>query len=393
VSGPLVVYGDGPDGPLPDPSQIEAIRRLAGPELLLGWVLRTPGWLDASRLPVRTLLTGPGLRPAVGSGRVSSTPERLSAVPRLLAGRLRPDVAVVGAVADGHGWRSIGSVGWAPAAARAAREVVIERWATWPPGAGEVPPTPPIEGHVVEVVDRHDPPDAPQVVEPSAAELRIASYVADLVPEGATVQWGPGTLGAAVLAAIRAPVAVQSGVVTDELVGLAERGLLIGTAESAYLWGGPALAELAHRGRLRLAPVERTHDLGRLSARPGLVAVNTALQVGLDGSVNVESDGRRIISGPGGHPDFCLAASRSVGGLSVIAVRSTAGGRSSIVPRPAVVSTPRTDVGVVVTEHGVADLRGCSDAERARALIAVAAPAHRVALREAQDEADRQPGA
>jgi acyl-CoA hydrolase len=317
-----------------------------------------------------------GTRRAVASGRVRSTPARLSAVPALLGGRLRPDVAVVGAVADGSGWRSIASVGWAPSAARHALEVVIERWV----GAVPLRGAPWIEGNIVEVVDRADGPDPAQAVTPSAVERVIADRVAGLVREGATVQWGPGALGAAFVDALSVPVSVHSGVVTDELIGLVGRGLLVGVAESAYLWGGPDLAGLVTAGRVRLSPVASTHDLVRLGAIPGLVAVNTALEIGLDGSVNVEQVGGRTVSGPGGHPDFCLGASRSPGGLSVIALRATARERSAIVVRPAVVSTPRTDVDVVVTEYGIADLRGLDDAARATALIDIAAPAHRAEL-------------
>ncbi|HEX5587302.1 MAG TPA: acetyl-CoA hydrolase/transferase C-terminal domain-containing protein, partial [Acidimicrobiia bacterium] len=107
----------------------------------------------------------------------------------------------------------------------------------------------------------------------------------------------------------------------------------------------------------------------------------TALQVGLDGSVNVERVGGRLITGIGGHPDFSAGASGSTGGLSLIALRSTTrGGTSTIVATPEVVSTPRCDIEVVVTEHGIADLRGADDDERARRLVAVAAPEHRSSL-------------
>jgi acyl-CoA hydrolase len=83
----------------------------------------------------------------------------------------------------------------------------------------------------------------------------------------------------------------------------------------------------------------------------------------------------------GGHPDFCAGAVRSRGGVSVVAFRSTnRTGHSSIVPQVELVSTPRCDVSVVVTEHGIADLRGVGDTERARRLIAVAAPEHREQL-------------
>ena len=220
VERPLVAYGDGPDGPLVDPRGVEAIGRLTDPEILIGWAVRTPGWLDEVDIPVTTLLTGPGVRRAVGSGRVRTVPARLSSVPSLLAGRLRPAVAVVGAVADGNQWRSIASVGWAPAAARAAQEVVIERW----PVDAAVPRAPLIEGNVVEVIERADGPDPAQDVTPTPTERAIAARVAALVPAGATIQWGPGTLGAAFVDAVAVPVRVHSGVVTDELVGLVERG-------------------------------------------------------------------------------------------------------------------------------------------------------------------------
>jgi acyl-CoA hydrolase len=183
-----------------------------------------------------------------------------------------------------------------------------------------------------------------------------------------------------VVSALTRPVAVWSGLVTDEVVGLEGRGLLAGPARAAYLWGSEALVALRQRGQLVLDPVERTHDLSALSGRDRLVAVNTALEVGLDGSVNVERIGGRTVAGSGGHPDFCAAASRSPGGLSVVALRSSFGARSGIVERCEVVSTPRVDVDVVVTEHGVADLRGLDDVGRAAALVAVADPAHRATL-------------
>jgi acyl-CoA hydrolase len=87
------------------------------------------------------------------------------------------------------------------------------------------------------------------------------------------------------------------------------------------------------------------------------------------------------VAGIGGHADYCAAAAQSPGGLSMIVLPSAHGERSSIVPAPTVVSTARSDVHVVVTEHGAADLRGLDEEERAEALIAVADPAHRAALR------------
>lgn len=378
---PLVVLADGPDGPLPDPAALAGF--LPGDlEVLLGWVVRRPSWISAPGASVTTFLVGPGTRAAVAAGTVRSVPARLSAVPRLLTGRLRPDLAVVGAHKTGEGWRLHGSPGYAAVAAGSAREgVVIERWPGPPP-----PWAPPLSGgRVIGVIDRSDPPDPPPDNQFGPAHQAIGRLVAGLVPEGATVQWGPGAVGAAVVAALDRPVRVRSGLVTDELADLAERGLLVGTAVAAYTWGGPPLASMLESGRLELRPIGYTHDLTDISAGEGFVAINTALEVGLDGSVNVERAGERIVAGAGGHPDFAAGASRSPGGLSVVALPAAAGNRSSIVLHPAVVSTPRSDVDVVVTEHGVADLRGCTDRERAGRLISVAAPEHRDALRAALD--------
>ena len=164
---------------------------------------------------------------------------------------------------------------------------------------------------------------------------------------------------------------------TDTLVGLHHRGLLLDRAETTYAWGGDLLAALSAAGRLRLLPSDQTHDIDRLAAFEQFTAVNSALEVGLDGAVNVEVLDGRPVSGIGGHADFCAAAARSDGGLSIVALTSTRRGRSAIVPAVEKVSTPAADVHLVVTEHGVADLRGVDDSERRRRLAAIAAPEFR----------------
>jgi acyl-CoA hydrolase len=115
--------------------------------------------------------------------------------------------------------------------------------------------------------------------------------------------------------------------------------------------------------------VETTHDASRLARHDAFVAVNTALQMDLAGQVNVEAvDGDRI-AGIGGHADYALGASRCPGGLSIIAMASTSRGRSTLVERlDAPTTTPRSDIDLVVTEHGCADLRGLDDSARAVAL-------------------------
>ncbi len=380
---PLVVYADGPDAPVVDPAALES----AGgedPDVVLGWTLRPLPWIPRLARPATTFMAGYGLAAAIEAGRVRSVPTRISAVAPLFAGRLRPAVAVVSGRPGRGGFRFVSGVGWAAAAARHAAAVVVE--------VVEAPDvdSPVVPGPVTEVLERAAPLDDPPVPRVGEAERTIGELVAGLIPDGATVQWGPGTVGAAAVRAIDRPVRVLSGLVTDELVGLAERGLLVGQAESTYMWGGPALRQLGEAGAIRLRGVEVTHDPRRLAAVERFVAINTAVEVGLDGAVNVERAGDRLVAGPGGHADYCEAARRSVGGLSVIALRAERGGRSSIVAQPRTVTTAHTDVDVVVTEYGVADLRGADESARARRLVAVAAPAHRDQLAR---EATRRRGA
>jgi acyl-CoA hydrolase len=209
----------------------------------------------------------------------------------------------------------------------------------------------------------------------------IGRHVASLVPDGATLQVGIGGIADAIVERLDRPVRIWSGLVSDNLVDLEQRGLLEGTATATYLWGGAGLISLAMAGRVRVVPVEESHDIGALTGLASFVAVNTAIEVGLDGSINVERSGGRVVGGIGGHPDFCAAAALGRQGLSVIALRSQHSGRSTIQPRVEVVSTSRSDVDMVVTEHGIADLRGIGDPDRARRLIEVAAPEHRDDLR------------
>lgn len=202
------------------------------------------------------------------------------------------------------------------------------------------------------------------------ASRRIGELVAELIPEGASIQVGPGRIGNATVQAIEVPVRVDSGVVTDAVRDLAQRELLLGEASGAYVIGTRELYDWAD-GRALANALAYTHDLTRLAGRP-FVAINTALEVDAVGQVNVEGIDGDIIAGVGGHPDYAAAAASSQGGTSVIALPTVRGGYRTLVEQlSAPVSTSRTDVDVVVTENGVADLRGCSDRERSERLRAL----------------------
>lgn len=365
----LVAYSDGPAAPRIAPADALAAAGVdAAPFVLLGLTTERHPWLDDDTLRGVTLLAGYALARAVAAGRITALGLRLSAIPSILAEH-PPAVGVVSVVPRSGGYAFAGSVGWADVLARAAERLVLEVDTTGRDLGG-----PAVEGNVVAVVPR-PAADIPEAAQRAAddIDLAIGARVAALVPDGATLQFGPGGIGEGIARALHAPVRIRSGLLTDAMASLHPRGLLAAPATAAYTWGGQPILDLADAGMLELVPLSVTNDSSAISSVPRFVACNTALQVGLDGAVNIERVGGRVITGIGGHADFCAGASRSPGGLSVIAMRSTAAdGSSTIVERPDVVSTPRCDVDVVVTEHGIADLRGRSDAERAALLRALA---------------------
>lgn len=224
-------------------------------------------------------------------------------------------------------------------------------------------------------------------------ERVIARHAAAFVPDGATLEFGLGALPDALTGALGAhrDLGVHSGTLGEGVVELTKRGVIsnarkaidAGRSVAGLLLGGPALHAFAHRNTaLRLASVEHTHDARTLARLERFVAVNSAVEVDLTGQVNAEVAGGSYVGAVGGALDFVRAANRSPGGVSLVLLPSSAGGRSSrIVARlSGPVATPRSEAGVIVTEHGVADLRGASLRQRARRMLATAHPAFREQL-------------
>lgn len=373
--GARIALADGTGSPRAAYPLLSALARERGDlRLVTGWLPGAPDGLDLEAFAdARTVMPGWGLRRAVDAGRVRAVPARLSAVPALVAGPLRPDVLVVAAAPGPVGPVLGAEVGWVRAVIDLGvpLAVVLDRGL---PRAASGPPLPDAQVFVLGEVD-----DGPHVVpsgEPSAEHAAIGRHVAGLLTDGVRLQWGPGQLGAAVVDGVRAAgvrVRTDSGLLGDGVVALDEAGLLVGDPVATYLVGTAALygwADVRGRaGRPVLHRIEHTHDLSRLSADPPLVAVNTAVEIDLDGQVNVEGTADALVGGIGGHPDYAAAAARSPRGLSVVALASQHRGRSTRVERLSrPVTTGAHDVDVVVTEHGVADLRGLDRAERRRAL-------------------------
>ncbi|MEJ7926198.1 acetyl-CoA hydrolase/transferase C-terminal domain-containing protein [Sphingobium sp. AN641] len=213
----------------------------------------------------------------------------------------------------------------------------------------------------------------------------IAGHIAPLIADGATLQTGLGKVPGAVFRALtgRRNLRVHSGLIGDAVVDLEEAGALApGVAVTAGVAiGSERLYQAIGRPTYRFAPVSVTHDAATIGAIPDFIAINSATEVDLFGQAYAEVGPKGFMSGPGGATDFARGA-KVAGGLRIVALSATAakGAISRIVAPNAgagPVSLGRMDVDIVVTEFGLADLRGGTHSERAAALVAIAAPDHR----------------
>jgi acyl-CoA hydrolase len=223
-------------------------------------------------------------------------------------------------------------------------------------------------------------------------ERAIAAHAAELIPDGATLQVGVGAIPQAIMEALggRRDLGVHS-LLVEPMLPLVEAGVITnarkrlhpGRMDVGEIMGTARLFAWAHDNPLiNMEPSDVTHDPHVVAGLGPFVSVNSALEVDLLGQVNAESIDGRQVAGIGGQFDFVLGAVRAAGGRAIIALPSTGqgGARSRIVRRlgaGARVTTPRFLADYVVTEYGVAALRGQSDAGRARALARVAHPAWR----------------
>lgn len=215
----------------------------------------------------------------------------------------------------------------------------------------------------------------------------IGRHIATILPDGATLEVGIGRVQSIIAAFTgKRDLALHTGAITTPVLRLVESGAL--AARDHAVTTGVALGDdtlydfVADNPRVRFAPVGWTHDIGTLRGIERFVAINSVFEVDLLGQANAEMIGGRQVSSAGGITDFMRGARLSPGGIAIVALPSTARGGtvSRIVPRlddGGAVSVARGDMELVVTEQGVADLRGKTIDERAHALIAVAAPRFR----------------
>ena len=337
-------------------------------------------------------------RELANAGVLQILPSHYSQLPDLISsGALRIDVLMLQlapADAEGRYSLSLASEYLLPALG-SARVVIAEinNQAPWTYGERTLGAE---DLHAVLYTDR-----AP--LENPASRLResdvlIAGHIAQLIEDGATLQMGIGAIPDAVLSALgdHRELGVHSGSLGDGVARLMQRGVITnqrkaidrGISVGGILMGSRLLHDYAHQNpSIELRSTRYTHDPEVLASIDKLVAINSAVEVDLTGQINSEVAAGSYVGAVGGALDFIRGAHRSKGGLPIIALPSTAGSHSRIVARLGGPTTiARSDAGIIVTEFGVADLRGLTLNQRMDKLLGIAHPDHQSRL---QTELDR----
>jgi 4-hydroxybutyrate CoA-transferase len=345
----------------------------------------------------RALFIGPNARKAINEGRADFVPIFLSDVPAVFrSGALPLDVVFANVTPpDSHGFCSLGtSVEAMHAAIEAAKTVIVQFNPSMPRTLGESF----IHTSQIDLAIEVDQPPyeshRPQIGD---VERRIGAFIADLVPDGATLQLGIGAIPAATAEFLtgKRDLGVHTEMFTDAVVDLVEAGAITGAAKTrnkgklvtAFMMGTQRLYRFVHDNPMvEMRAVDFTNDTHVIRSFEHMTAINSAIEVDLSGQVVADSIGYRMYSGVGGQMDFIRGAALAPGGRAIIALPATAGADGSVsritphLAEGAGVVTTRAHVRTVVTEFGVAELWGKSLRERARALISIAHPDHREML-------------
>jgi 4-hydroxybutyrate CoA-transferase len=351
---------------------------------------------------VNALFIGANVRQAVQAGLADFTPVFLSEIPGLFRnGLLSLDVALISvSTPDDHGFCSFGvEVGTTKPAAESARIVIAEVNRQMPRTLGDSFIHVGRLHHIIEV--NYPLPEAPQGGS-SDRHLQVGQHIAEMIPDGATLQMGIGSIPDAVLQNLgnHKDLGVHTELFSDGVIDMVEAGVITcarktfhpGKIISGFLFGSQQIYKFAHNNPLiEMHPTDYVNDPFNIAKNEKMVAINSALQVDLTGQVCADSIGPRMFSGVGGQVDFIRGAARSKGGLPIVAFLSTAKEYtiSRIVPmlsQGAGVVTTRNDVHYVVTEYGVASLYGRTVRRRAKELINIAHPRFRDELKAAGRE-------
>ena len=358
-----------------------------------------PAWgaaIDAA-LRVTTYCGLGSIRHVVARGVARVIPAQMSQLTSYFeSGLLKADVVLLQvSPADAEGYHSLGcTVDYVWSAAQAARVILVEVNPNVPRTRSAFR----LHGSRV-VVARESKLPLPELPNetPDARQLTIGRNVARLVPDGAIIQLGIGSMAAAVARALsqHRGLRVRSGMVGDWLPELVASGAIDTTDREACMAslavGTHSLYDFAGTdGLLSFAtPAQLVVPVGKATGAP-FMAINSAVEVDLCGQANAEFVGTRYVGAVSGQPDYFRAARRSVGGLAIVALPATVGAalKSRIVARinGAYVTSAQSDIDVIVTEYGVADIRATTLAERRRLISALAEPKFRAALTEEAEE-------
>lgn len=232
-------------------------------------------------------------------------------------------------------------------------------------------------------------------VEPTEIDIKIGNKCAELVPDGACIQMGIGSLPNALAYQLEGHknLGIHTEMFADGVLRLIEKGVInnackkidSGKTVASFLLGSQKVYDyLDHNDAVRMREIKYTNDPWTIAQNDNMISINSAVEIDLTGQICADSIGTRIFSGTGGQLDFVRGAKMSKGGKAIIALASrTNKGKSKIVPvlQPgAGVVTPRADVQWVVTEYGAVNLYGKSLQERAKLLISIAHPDEREML-------------
>ncbi len=356
-------------------------------------------------LRVNTLFIGHNVRKAVNEGRADFTPVLLSEFPLLFKNRILPlDVALVHlSPPDEHGFCSFGiETGLTKSAAESAKYIIAEVNEQMPRTLGDafihtsrLHQIVPVDYPLNEIAFAEE--GDPHVTE------SIAAYIAELIPDGATMQMGIGAIPDGVLKHLfsKKDLGVHSELFSDGVIDLVEAGILTnarktlhpGKIVAGFIIGTKRLYNWVDDNPLiELHPTEYVNDPFTIARNERMVAINSAIEVDLTGQVCADSIGPKLYSGVGGQVDFIYGASRSKDGVPIIALPSTTtltgkDGEPLVISRivgmlkhGAGVVTSRNHIHYIVTEYGIADLYGKSIRQRTCALINVAHPDFREQL-------------
>lgn len=349
----------------------------------------------ADSFHVNSFFLGANCRQPTAEGFADYIPCFLSEIPIMIRSGIIPvDVALINvSPPDAHGYCSLGvSIDATKAAVDTAKTVIAQINKRMPRthGDGLV--------HVSKFaacVEIDEPVFEHALHELTAEEKQMGEFIAEMIPDRATMQMGIGAIPDAVLSCLgnHKDLGVHTEMFSDGVVPLVEQGVITNKFKpkhkdaivAGFLIGSQKLYDFVHDNPIvRMLDIQYVNDTAVIRKMPNMISVNSAIEVDITGQVSADSIGTRIYSGVGGQMDFIRGASLSPGGKPIIALPSvTRRGESKITsflkPGAGVVTT-RAHVHYIVTEFGVAELYGRNLRQRAKALINIAHPDHRERL-------------